>query len=412
MSTRILSGQARAGDRRRRLRRLAYRRPAARGRRAPRSRVVDNMVRGRPENLSAGAGQRPRASWSRATSATRALMRGLVAGTATPSSTRPPCASPIAPPSRTRRCRSWCRRHLSTCCGCASRRKVRKVVMASSASIYGMAEVFPTTEAHHPYGNRTLYGAAKPSARGCCGRFNDMYGLDYVALRYFNVYGPRMDMHGRYTEVMVRWMERIAAGEPPIIFGDGLQTMDMVARRATWRGPTSWPPRPRRATPSSMSAARPRPRSSIWRGLLAAAMGRPDLIAGPRGRARGQSGAAPARLRPAPRASAGLRGRRSRSRQGLAELVDWWRDEVRAEAAGMEAASMIPIAKPFLGPEEAEAASAAVLSGWLVARARRSPPSRRSSPRWSARPTPARCRTAPPRCTWRCSRSASVRATR
>ncbi len=55
-----------------------------------------------------------------------------------------------------------------------------------------------------------------------------MTGLDYVALRYFNVYGPRMDVHGAYTEVLVRWMERIADGEPPLIFGDGTQTMDFV----------------------------------------------------------------------------------------------------------------------------------------------------------------------------------------
>ena len=55
-----------------------------------------------------------------------------------------------------------------------------------------------------------------------------MYGLDYVALRYFNVYGPRMDVHGLYTEVLVRWMERISEGLPPLIFGDGSQTMDFV----------------------------------------------------------------------------------------------------------------------------------------------------------------------------------------
>jgi UDP-glucose 4-epimerase len=55
-----------------------------------------------------------------------------------------------------------------------------------------------------------------------------MYGLDYVALRYFNVYGPRMDVHGVYTEVLVRWMERIAAGQPPLIHGDGRQSMDFV----------------------------------------------------------------------------------------------------------------------------------------------------------------------------------------
>jgi UDP-glucose 4-epimerase len=55
-----------------------------------------------------------------------------------------------------------------------------------------------------------------------------MYGLDYVALRYFNVYGPRMDIHGLYTEVLIRWMERIERGEPPLIFGDGQQTMDFI----------------------------------------------------------------------------------------------------------------------------------------------------------------------------------------
>ncbi len=104
----------------------------------------------------------------------------------------------------------------------------RKVVMASSASVYGMATAFPTTEAHHPYGNRTLYGAAKTFGEGLLRSFNDMYGLNYVALRYFNVYGPRMDIHGRYTEVLVRWMERLSRGEAPLIFGDGLQTMDMI----------------------------------------------------------------------------------------------------------------------------------------------------------------------------------------
>lgn len=106
--------------------------------------------------------------------------------------------------------------------------KVRKVVAASSASVYGLAEVFPTTEAHHPYNNRTLYGAAKAFNEGMLRSFNDMYGLDYVALRYFNVYGPRMDMTGAYTEVLIRWMNAIAAGQAPMIFGDGLQTMDFV----------------------------------------------------------------------------------------------------------------------------------------------------------------------------------------
>jgi UDP-glucose 4-epimerase len=105
---------------------------------------------------------------------------------------------------------------------------VEKVIAASSASVYGMAEDFPTTEHQHSYDNRTLYGTAKAFNEGLLRTFNDMYGLDYVALRYFNVYGDRMDIHGRYTEVLIRWMERLEAGEPPIIFGDGQQTMDFV----------------------------------------------------------------------------------------------------------------------------------------------------------------------------------------
>src|SRR3954453_3809228 len=105
---------------------------------------------------------------------------------------------------------------------------VGKVVAASSASIYGMAERFPTSEEHHPYDNDTLYGAAKLFGEGLLRSYRAMYGLDYVALRYFNVYGPRMDTHGVYTEVLVRWMERIAAGLPPLILGDGRQTMDFV----------------------------------------------------------------------------------------------------------------------------------------------------------------------------------------
>ncbi|WP_411732523.1 NAD-dependent epimerase/dehydratase family protein [Paeniglutamicibacter sp.] len=106
--------------------------------------------------------------------------------------------------------------------------KVPKIVAASSASVYGMAEEFPTTERHHPYNNDTLYGAAKTFNEGMFRSFRSMYGLNYVMLRYFNVYGPRMDVHGAYTEVLVRWMERIADGLPPLIFGDGSQTMDFV----------------------------------------------------------------------------------------------------------------------------------------------------------------------------------------
>ncbi len=110
----------------------------------------------------------------------------------------------------------------------AAQHKVSKLVAASSASVYGLAEEFPTTENHHPYDNDTFYGAAKSFNEGMLRSFRAMSGLDYVALRYFNVYGPRMDIHGLYTEVLIRWMERIIAGKPPLIFGNGAQTMDFV----------------------------------------------------------------------------------------------------------------------------------------------------------------------------------------
>jgi UDP-glucose 4-epimerase len=104
---------------------------------------------------------------------------------------------------------------------------VKKVVAASSASVYGEPSYLPIDEAH-PYNNRTLYGAAKIANEHVLRSFNDMYGLPYVALRYFNAYGPRMDIHGVYTEVMIRWMERIEQGLPPLIFGDGEQSMDFI----------------------------------------------------------------------------------------------------------------------------------------------------------------------------------------
>jgi UDP-glucose 4-epimerase len=105
---------------------------------------------------------------------------------------------------------------------------VRKVVYASSASIYGGADVFPTDERHHPYNNRTLYGAAKLMDEGIARSYREMHGLPSVGLRYFNVYGPRMDVTGAYTEVFVRWLQCVSRDEPPQIHGDGTASMDFV----------------------------------------------------------------------------------------------------------------------------------------------------------------------------------------
>jgi len=110
----------------------------------------------------------------------------------------------------------------------AAQSGVKKIVAASSSSIYGQADTFPTGEHHHPYNDDTLYGAGKLAVEGMLRAFHRTHGLNYAAMRFFNVYGPRMDIHGVYTEVMVRWMERIEAGRAPIIFGDGSQSMDFT----------------------------------------------------------------------------------------------------------------------------------------------------------------------------------------
>lgn len=106
--------------------------------------------------------------------------------------------------------------------------EVGRVVLASSAAVYGDAPDMPIAEDRPTSANRTLYGAAKLFGEGLARSLHDSSGLEYVALRYFNVYGPRMDIRGPHTEVLVRWIERIAAGEPPLILGDGTQTMDLV----------------------------------------------------------------------------------------------------------------------------------------------------------------------------------------
>jgi UDP-glucose 4-epimerase len=109
----------------------------------------------------------------------------------------------------------------------AVRHKIRKIVAASSASVYGNPSYLPMDE-EHPFNNRTLYGAGKIANEQMLRAYTDMYNLPYVALRYFNIYGPRMDLDGVYTEVLVRWMDAIEAGEAPRIFGDGTQSMDFV----------------------------------------------------------------------------------------------------------------------------------------------------------------------------------------
>lgn len=105
--------------------------------------------------------------------------------------------------------------------------KVKKLVFNSSASVYGQPSYIPMDE-NHPFNNDTLYGAAKIANEQEAKVFRKMYGLPFIALRPFNVYGTRMDVFGAYTEVLIRWLDRIDQGLPPIILGDGKQTLDFI----------------------------------------------------------------------------------------------------------------------------------------------------------------------------------------
>jgi len=109
----------------------------------------------------------------------------------------------------------------------ALKHKVKKVIAASSASVYGEPSYLPIDESH-PFNNRTMYGAGKIATEQMMRALHDTSGLGYVALRPFNVYGPRMDLDGVYTEVLIRWLDAIEAGNPPLIFGDGEQSMDFI----------------------------------------------------------------------------------------------------------------------------------------------------------------------------------------
>jgi UDP-glucose 4-epimerase len=109
----------------------------------------------------------------------------------------------------------------------AVRHGIKKIVAASSASVYGEPSYLPIDE-RHPFNNRTMYGAGKIAGEQLLRAYFTASGLPYVAFRYFNVYGPRMDTVGVYTEVMIRWLDAIEANQPPLIFGTGEQSMDFV----------------------------------------------------------------------------------------------------------------------------------------------------------------------------------------
>jgi UDP-glucose 4-epimerase len=109
----------------------------------------------------------------------------------------------------------------------AIKNKVQRVVYSSSASVYGDALATPMTE-EHPYNNFTFYGAAKIAGEHFFKSLGQRYGLNWVGLRYMNVYGPRQDYKGAYIAVMHKILDNIDHGRPPVVYGDGSQMYDFV----------------------------------------------------------------------------------------------------------------------------------------------------------------------------------------
>lgn len=104
---------------------------------------------------------------------------------------------------------------------------VKRVVYSSSASVYGNALLTPMTE-DHPFNNRTTYGATKVAIEQMFRAIFEQHRLPYVGMRYMNIYGPRMDYRGQYVSVIMKVLDRIYDGKPPLIFGDGSQIYDFI----------------------------------------------------------------------------------------------------------------------------------------------------------------------------------------
>ncbi len=104
---------------------------------------------------------------------------------------------------------------------------VKRLVYSSSASVYGDAEREPMDE-EHPFNNKTFYGATKIAGEAMARAYYNRYKLPYVGLRYMNVYGPRQDYKGAYIAVIMKMLDNISKGLPPVLFGDGSQAYDFV----------------------------------------------------------------------------------------------------------------------------------------------------------------------------------------
>lgn len=105
---------------------------------------------------------------------------------------------------------------------------IKRLVYSSSASVYGDAVSEPMTE-EHPFNNKNFYGATKIASEAMLRSFHYRYGLNFVGLRYMNVYGPRQDYQGAYIAVIMKMLDAIDKGDSPTIMGDGTEAFDFVA---------------------------------------------------------------------------------------------------------------------------------------------------------------------------------------
>lgn len=244
---------------------------------------------------------------------------------------------------------------------------VKKLIAASSASVYGLADSFPTKEDHHPYNNQTWYGATKVMLEGLLRSYHAMFGLPYVALRYFNVYGPRMDIHGKYTEVLVRWMERIATGQPPLILGDGNQTMDFVYVEDIARANVLALRSDIEDEVINVASGTETSLRDLAAALLKVMGSDLEPVYGPERKvnpvSRRLADVTKAERLLGFKAGVGLE-------DGLTRLVKWWEANKPGSVASTsklpERASMIPIAQPVMGEAEADAAGRVILGGWIT----------------------------------------------
>ena len=186
--------------------------------------VLDNFVRGHRHNLEA-AGAHTAITIVDGSVHDAALVRSLMRGTdfvahlAALRLTR--CeAEPAA-------CFDVMVAGTETVLAAAADARVRKVLFASSLVVYGDPVSEPMDETH-PLATDNFYGVAKVAGELFCRAWRRKAALPYVALRYFNMYGPRMSISGPDTEVLIKWLDKLEAGEAPVIHGDGAATIDWV----------------------------------------------------------------------------------------------------------------------------------------------------------------------------------------